>query len=381
MIYIYKDKKFNIMRYPRTSNTSLRSWNASDEYLLNFIEDLPLGDKQILIYNDRFGFLANLLYDYHPFNVCSYKSQEKAIIKNLENNRLSLDHLQLLDLFAYPGKKTDLALIKVPKSMGLFRFYLQHLSKSIKKTGMVLCGFMTRHFTGQMLQIAAEYFDEVEQNLAWKKARLLILKKPKNYLQRDLLENCEVNSDLVLKQYPGVFSSGTMDAASRFLMDTVSVQVKDKVILDLGCGNGVLAKLLHDDNSKAEMHLIDDFSLAVASAKLNISGKKVFFHYDDNLKSFDNNFFNLVISNPPFHFEHENNIEVTLDLFKHVARVLKDTGRFIIVANRHLNYSTHLEKYFNQIDILAENDKYVIYESKNIFEEEEILEDDTRFNV
>ena len=43
-------------------------------------------------------------------------------------------------------------------------------------------------------------------------------------------------------------------------------------------------------------------------------------------------------------FEFENNIEVSIELFKEVYRCLKMGGRFVLVANKHLNYKTHLQK-------------------------------------
>lgn len=381
MTYYYKDKKLNFLRYPRTTNKSLRAWNTSDEYLLNKLEDIEIQNKKIAIYNDRFGFLTTMLNKQKPIAFNFYKSQEIAVLKNLENNNINRSDIQFHTPFEYPDSNIDIALIKIPKSMGLFRYFLQHLSKNITPSSIVLCGFMTRHFSKQMLAIALDYFEEVSQSLAWKKSRLLVLKTPKSYKKRDLIEPVVINSDIVFKQYPGVFSANTIDSATKFLIDTISLKVKDKVVLDLGCGNGILGYSVYQSNSKAELHLIDDSFLAIESAKINLSKYKPHFYYNDTLKNFDNNYFDLVISNPPFHFEHENNIEISIGLFKHVARILKEKGRFVLIANKHLNYKTHLIKIFNQILILAENEKFIIYECMNLQEEVIIEDDDSRFNI
>jgi 16S rRNA G1207 methylase RsmC len=113
---------------------------------------------------------------------------------------------------------------------------------------------------------------------------------------------------------------------------------------------------------------------------MNLQGDDFHFHYNDDLKIFDNRQFDYIVSNPPFHFEHENNIEVSLDLFHQSARILKNNAHFQIVANKHLNYLTHLEKYFTQVDITAENEKYIIYECWKI-EQEEDPSEDQNFNV
>jgi 16S rRNA G1207 methylase RsmC len=51
-----------------------------------------------------------------------------------------------------------------------------------------------------------------------------------------------------------------------------------------------------------------------------------------------------------------------LGLFKEVKRCLKTGGRFQLVASQHLNFKTHLVKLFKEVNITAENDKFVIYE-------------------
>ena len=380
MLFLHKDKKYEFIRYPKTRNKSLRAWNAADELIIKHLEDMNLDDKKIILYHDRFGFLNTMLRAYQPLSMISYKSQEKAIIQNREINQIPTDDLQFMDLFSKPRLKMDIAIIKQPKSLDLFQYYLQHLSQKIKKQGTVICGFMTRHFSESMLELANEYFEEAVQTKAWKKSRLLIMKKPKPYKKRDLIREIPYK-DEVIRHYPGVFSAGKINPATAYLIDNLDLQVRDKRILDLGCGNGILTKAMTAMKSKADYHLIDDFFLAVESAKLNLTGDNFKFYFEDNLKIFDNRTFDFVVSNPPFHFEHENNIEVSLELFQHVARILDDNGRFQLVANKHLNYLTHLEKYFNEVAIVDENEKYIIYECFNrpVTEKEPV--EDYQFNA
>lgn len=88
--------------------------------------------------------------------------------KNLENNFISTDDVEFLNPLADYAEQVDVALIKIPKSLDLFRFFLQHLSKNVKKDSLVVCGFMTKYFSSQMLSIASEYFESVDQGKAWK---------------------------------------------------------------------------------------------------------------------------------------------------------------------------------------------------------------------
>ena len=73
-------------------------------------------------------------------------------------------------------------------------------------------------------------------------------------------------------------------------------------------------------------------------------------------------YFDLVVSNPPFHFENETNIEVSIKLFQEVGRCLKEDGKFQLVASRHLNFNTHLIKIFADVYVIAEDEKFEIYE-------------------
>ena len=131
---------------------------------------------------------------------------------------------------------------------------------------------------------------------------------------------------------------------------------------DLASGNGLLAIFLRQEYPDAEIHLLDDFRLAIESSRLNLSGDHNVFHWDDNLDIFEPDFFDLVISNPPFHFGYETNIEVALTLFRGVKKCLRPGGRFQLVASRHLNYKTHLKKLFTETINVAENEKFVVYD-------------------
>lgn len=371
MIFVYKGKKYNLKRYPVTKNSSLRAWNAADEYLLKWLEEQEPENKNIYLYNDRFGFLNTMLHEFQPRNIYSYKSQQKALQKNFENNAIDTSLIRDCDILTEPKEKIDVAIVKVPKSLERFQLFLQHLSRSVTDNSVVACGFMTKYFSRQMLEIAAEYFESFDQSLAWKKSRLLLLQKPKPYRKRNIVNSIKVDDQLTMSQYLGVFSAERVDPATRFLCDNLIFEGEHKKILDLGAGNGILTQRIQQKNPKNEFYLIDDSLLAIESAKMNLQGDNFHFYYDNNLNAFENNYFDHVISNPPFHFGHEINIEVAIGLFHQVERCLKEEGTFQLVANQHLNYKTHLIKYFSQVEIVAENEKYIIYQCQKESPQEE----------
>lgn len=353
---IHNGKEYILERYPETKGQSLRAWSNAELLVLNYIADKKI--TQIHTFNDRFGVWNCALRDKQVTTIWNYASQQKAIGQNLGLNGLSavVNYKTSLDIL----NKVELALIKIPKSLELFELFLQQIHKSATENTEVVCGFMTKYFSSSFIKIASQYFEVVEQTKAWKKARLLVLKQPKvieNY--KELIKSFVWNKK-EYKQYYGVFSSGNIDIGTQFFLEHLQVQLEEKKVLDLASGNGVIGRWVGEQNSNSEVTLLDDFNLAIASSKLNITNQKASFICNDSLANFEENTFDLVVSNPPFHFEHENNIEVTLLLFKEVFRILKPKGRLLIVANSHLNYSTHLNKLFKDVVVLQQNKKFQI---------------------
>ena len=362
MTYNYDNKSFEIVRYPLSDNKSLKAWNAADEYILKYIDENSFNITNAIVYNDRFGFISSFLSELSLKIIIDSKSQEKAISSNFSLNKLDLSKSELHTPLSKLNLPVQSSIIKIPKSMDLFRLYLQQLSVALDKKSIVICGFMTKYFTPQMLEIANEYFEKVEQSLAWKKSRLLILSKPKQFKESSIINEIKLNDNVSIKQYYGVFSGKNIDYATQFLIEHINIRESDKRVLDLASGNGVLAFAVNEKKADCDIHLLDDSFLAVESSKLNLNGENIHYHYSDNLKEFEDNYFDFIVSNPPFHFEHETNIEIATTLFNEAKRCLNTNGHFQLVANKHLNYKTHLDKIFKSVQITAQSKKYIVYE-------------------
>jgi len=359
--FLFQNKEFSLERYPKTSNRSLLPISNVELLVLKEIEARNEIDH-IHIFNDRFGVWNCALNDKNVTTIWNYASQKKAVAQNLKRNGFSMEEKN----FKNPLEKldsVDLALIRIPKSVELFELFLHQIHQYSTKNTEVICGFMTKYFNASLLKVAEQYFEDVSQSLAWKKARLLILKKPKRKTENKRLVNSISWKDSNLQQYFGVFSSGKIDIGTQFLIEHMGIREEDKEVLDLASGNGILAHEVLQMNSETHVTLIDDSILAIESSKLNIE-KSSRFVCDNDLSQFSSNQFDLVLSNPPFHFEYENNIEVSIHLFKQVVSCLKPKGRFVLVANKHLNYSTHLKKLFDSVSQLKANDKFEILECK-----------------
>lgn len=351
-------KEYNINRYDLSKDNSLRSWSTADEYLLQTFYAIEKKPNHLGIYNDRFGFLGCNLHTFNPTIILTHISQEKAISSNLNENNIPL--LKFSNPLSPLEDKMDFALVKIPKSLGLFRLFLEQITQNSTNDVTVVCAFMTRHFSSNLLQIAQEYFEVVEQSKALRKARLLILSKKKKIVKKEIITSLSYKNQ-EYQQYLGVFSGEHIDYATQFLLDNLEIKKSDQYILDLGSGNGIIANEIFKQLPTAEIHLLDDSYLAVSSAELNIQGQNIHHHFNNELSIFDNNIFDLIVTNPPFHFEYEINIQISIELFKECFRCLKEGGNLQVVGNKHLNYKVHLEPIFTSVKVIAEDKKFIIY--------------------
>jgi hypothetical protein len=84
----FNQKKWDLERYPKTKNKSLRAWSAIDELILSEINQYQLHEKKITLYHDTYGALACVLNSYHPLSIILLNSQLKATKKNFEINKI-----------------------------------------------------------------------------------------------------------------------------------------------------------------------------------------------------------------------------------------------------------------------------------------------------
>lgn len=347
-----------INRVPESTNKSLRAWSAADELLVGFLNEKKA--SSVTIYNDSFGYLTCYAIPAKTRTIVDLKSQEKAILQNLSDNNLNSSGITFGQLLEDSLEPCNLGLMKIPKSLELFELCLYHFVQHAQTDAQLACGFMTRNFTKSLIEIASKYFEEVSQSLSKKKARILILSKPKKVDKKSFL-NTILHKNEEITQYFGVFSANRIDFATQFLMENLEPPIEAEKILDLASGNGILAKEVAKEFPSAQFHLVDDSHLAIESAKLNVTGNNVHFHHNNNLEDLASNSFDYIVSNPPFHVEYEIDLSLPLRLFRATEKKLKPEGKFQLVANSHLNYKPHLEKIFKLVKVVYDNDKFVVY--------------------
>jgi 16S rRNA G1207 methylase RsmC len=342
-------------------DTKMLPYNQAD---LLVIDTLEISEKDHLaIYHDRFGIFSSLFPG----------KDKKVIINNFSQKQIISENVQLNSTFeditwGFPLEQLNWqwtkVMMRLPKSLDLFELYLQQIHRNSDQSIEIAIGFMTKHFTSRILDIAEKYFTTIEQTRARKKARVILLKDPKNIeCYSGLIKEWKYN-ELVLKQYFGVFASNRIDIGTQFLLENFPNNLNKGKVLDLASGNGIIAKYLEYENPNNEYYLMDDSWLAIESSKMNINNPKTQFIWSNSLEldEFKTMKFDLIVSNPPFHFEHENTLNIAINLFEGVHKKLTQNGSFIVVANKHLNYRVYLTKIFGVVKNINENSKFVIYQ-------------------
>lgn len=171
----------------------------------------------------------------------------------------------------------------------------------------------------------------------------------------------EVN--LKLAQDAAVFSYQKLDQGTQLLLESLADNKLDPKIsiLDLGCGCGVIAlylKALGYTNVSCSDISAKALNLTMHNAKLNNYELTLYAsNMLDNVEKYD-----LIVSNPPFHDGIDTNITMTQNMFKNAKAHLNANGKLIIVANAFLDYLTVLKEHFDNVTILKQNTKFIVYQ-------------------
>ena len=364
------DSPFGLLdlgRHPYDSTPNLQAWNAADELLLGYAKDHFTPDSRVLVLNDTFGALSVALLKGGHRVVHSTDSSlsQRAVLSNLEHLRISEQGLVLLDSLQIPRGHFDGVLIKLPKSNGFLSWQLSCLGNL--EVPLVAAG-MTKDIHSSTIKIFEKYRKKVTTSFAEKKARMILAVEgtvqpvpasgfPQVYSLSSL------QSQVVA--HAGVFSSAALDEGTAFLLKNFPKGISPQRIIDLGCGTGLLGLAAARSFPHAEVFLVDESFMAVWSARetfrANGMGSRGVFLTGDCLEDFSPAYADLILCNPPFHFQNVQTQEVARKMLQDAKRVLKPGGQLWLVANSHLGYHVEMKILFSDLKITAKNEKFIVF--------------------
>jgi 23S rRNA (guanine1835-N2)-methyltransferase len=427
-LFIPTLEQLRLNRYPKSGDKSLRAWSAADELLLAEFESIYRSQNtnsentniNLLILNDQFGALSVALEQFSPFYwTDSFLSQQaleinatdnqlsaatfyEAILPNLNQNELNhaeFGHSRLVDAIESPNAsdtkntisaetqaktssktqaerlKFDYILIRIPKHNSLLKLQLSQLKRFCHDKTHIIAAGMTKEIHNSNIQLFERFIGSTKTSLAKKKARLVIPKldlksfcqseDSTNDNQSQLLSRYKLDSSAIeLVAFPGVFSRKSIDIGSQVLLNYLPELKPKQKVIDLGCGNGLLAAVLAKQNPSCDFLLTDESRLAIESAKLTFYHNRLTqakFVQTDVLLNIEHYDYDHIICNPPFHQQNVQTLAIATNMFKQSAAHLKPSGELRVVANRHLKYLPILKRYFKLVVSISQDAKFTVW--------------------
>lgn len=365
--------RFNLRRLPLRRRELLRAYDASDEYLLNYLSEvqLPPVGARVLIVNDSFGALTVALHEFKPTALSDSYLSQQATLMNFSTNALSIDGVRLMTSLELPVQSYDLIVIKSPKTLALLEYQLITLRPFMTPATRIITAGMVKNLSTTVWRLLETIVGPTNSAKAWKKARLIFslpddkISLPVNpYPIHYRLEG--MNYTIV--NHANVFSRDSLDIGTRFFIEHIGRFPNAETIIDLGCGNGIVGLLAAERNPNAVVHFVDESFMAIASARESF--KRAFgdsrlanFSVGDCLSDFTTESADVILCNPPFHQQNAVGDMIAAKMFRQAREVIKRGGELRVIGNRHLGYHLELKKLFGNVSVIAANRKFVILQS------------------
>ncbi|NOT13230.1 MAG: methyltransferase [Methylococcaceae bacterium] len=362
--------RFELHRFPQRPRELLRAWDAADEYLLDYLADqgLPEREQSVLIINDTFGALAVALSAYKPTALSDSYLSQLATRCNLDVNKLPEERVKLVNSLENLEGMYDLVLLKAPKTLALLEDELIRLRPHVTPATKIILAGMIKTLSPSVWTLLERLLGATQTSLARKKARLIYVST--ELASRDTENSYPIyyrleNTGYLICNHANVFSREKLDIGTRFFLQHLPSKPGAKDIIDLGCGNGLVGLVAAERNPLATLHFVDESYMAVASAHENFNrafGQEriATFSVGDGLSDFASNSADLILCNPPFHQQNTIGDQIAISMFKQSRRVLRKNGELWVIGNRHLKYQQPLARLFGRCSVVGGNSKFEI---------------------
>ena len=177
---------------------------------------------------------------------------------------------------------------------------------------------------------------------------------------------------LRLASHPGVFGHGKLDDGTRLLLGELSGALGEASgkplgdILDVGCGDGILAAWLARRGARVTATDVSGFAVEATRRTLaanDLAGEALASDVYSALgeRRGGARRFDAIVSNPPFHQERAIDYGPAGRLIREAPAHLTPGGQLLLVANAFLPYPDLLEAAFGGFEILADDRRFRVY--------------------
>jgi len=266
---------------------------------------------------------------------------------------------------------TSLVLLQLPKSLAELSEIADAVARFAPPDVVLLAGGRIKHMTLAMNDLLRTRFASVTAGLAQQKSRVLTARDPHPIAKlgdapfpvwgedRDLAFRLAATG--------ATFGGAQLDHGSRLLLRTLEESAPRSApsrILDLGCGNGVLATAAAMRWPDAEIIASDQSAGAVAATRLTADaagvGPRVEVRRADATEAVSDHWADLILLNPPFHTGSTVHTGVAHRLIRSCRRALAPGGELRIVFNSSLRYRGFIERELGEAVELARDRTFTV---------------------
>ncbi|WP_125098582.1 class I SAM-dependent methyltransferase [Leucobacter chromiireducens] len=363
-----------LSRAPDFDAEELQAYDASDELLLATAaaEIAALGAGELAVIGDRHGALtlgAAALLGARGIRVFQDPVLgERALHRNATQLGIAAGQdgafaSHQLDAALLAGARV--VLVQLPRGLDALDEIAWAIAAYAHPEVRVVAGGRVKHMTLAMNEVLRRRFTEVSAGLARRKSRVLSASGPRAAaeLGQAPFPRFGTDPDLAfpVATFGATFGGATLDHGSRLLLTGLGgVDAGVRRVVDLGCGNGVLAVSAARALPAAHVIATDQSAAAFQATTLTAeragvlaagcadgdaeSPAGVCVHRADALEAVPDGWAELILLNPPFHTGATVHAGVAHRLIAACARALAPGGELRIVFNSHLRYRPLVER-------------------------------------
>lgn len=349
-----------LTRDPDFDAAELQAYDAADLLLLEraagAIRACDAGE--LVVIGDRHGALTLGAAALHgAIRIRTHQDPvlaERALAQNARRTGLSDSYApHSLDGSLLAGARV--VLLQLPRSLEALTEIVWAIAEHADPSVVVYAGGRDKHMSRRMNELLAERFAEVTAGLGWRKSRVLTASGVRAGAHAAPFPKWGNDPALEFRvaAFGQTFGGPTLDQGSRLLIETLRSEPPGRPagsssgatparIVDLGCGNGVLAVTAARLWPEARVIATDQSAAAAQATALSADAAgvsdRVDVHRGDALEVVPDGWADLILLNPPFHTGATVHAGVAHRLIKACTRALAPGGELRIVFNSHLRY-------------------------------------------
>ena len=376
-------------RDPDVDAPELFAYDAADHLLLETAAPHlgGLAPGELVVIGDRHGALTlGAAQVSGQRGIRTYQDPvlgERALARNAE--RLGFTAATAREVYTSHSLDSALlagarvVLLQLPRALDALDEIAAWIAAEAAPDVVVFAGGRDKHMSRSMNDILARYFGEVSAGRGVRKARVLTATQPRADAAGVAFPRWGRDPELSfeLASFGATFGGPTFDHGSRLLLaglraehtGSASLRSTPRRIVDLGCGNGVLAVSAALLYPEAEIIATDQSHAAVAATKLTAAragadiADRMTVHRADGMEAVPDGWADLVLLNPPFHTGATVHAEVAHRLIKACARALAPGGELRIVFNSHMRYRPLVERRIGATRQVARDKTFTVLSS------------------